>query len=596
MTAPRVLVRHWRRRGMSRLAARHPARIMAAASPQPTVAAVACLAGLLLAVVVVALAGKGWSPSGQDVTTVQRLLVALLLLQLSLSGAVFLVQRTLPRPVHTVVTALWLLPLALTTLMVGGAGTSANESVLFIWGLYGLALTLWVISRFQSEPRALALCYGVPLVLLAVWSAVGPDPQTPRQAGLTAMFVAAAAIVLVPGMLVARGVSDLPRVHRWASGAELWFAGRSGAIAWLVGAKLALLMVYLGFARWRFPEQDFVPGSAAQWAMALAGALFVMVPMRMNRSRTLTVERLGRGAAAVGGVIGGALAFVVTLALGAVTLAGGRVWAALAVVLLFSFAAAAARSATPRVWRRAAMAMIIPVALIVGFLSPSVTQAQPSAPMTLSWLIKGLLVGGSLGLVVVGWLAWRQGELWWGVRAVAFVGVWIVLLWILRRTGTGLAGVDIVLTGMLVAAAVWVRRHPRSRVVPIEVLALCALPVIVIYGPDLVAGGPAAARPMLVVIALAAPGAAALWRHIGLSSGEMSARHTAGLAGLGAMYAMVGACLLVLGTTSTETLSDLAQALLSFLVIPLSVLLIALLEGGRPPAGVSPHAPHTETA
>src|SRR5512132_1197729 len=103
MTAPRVLVRHWRRRGMSRLAARHPARILAAASPQPTVAAVACLAGLLLAVVVVALAGKGWSPSGQDVTRVQRLLVALLLVQLSLSGAVFLVQRTLPRTVHTVV-------------------------------------------------------------------------------------------------------------------------------------------------------------------------------------------------------------------------------------------------------------------------------------------------------------------------------------------------------------------------------------------------------------------------------------------------------------------------------------------------------------
>lgn len=587
-------VRRLRRQGQSQLAARHPTRIRAAASGPVTGAALICLVGLLLAMAVVAFARDGWDLQRENVTTAQRVLVPVLLVQLSLSGAIFLAHRTLPRPVHKVLTGLWLLPLAVTALMVGGAGRSADGRVLFVWGVFGLALTLWVTSHYSREPLALILCYSGPLVLLAVWSAAGSDHEATETAALALTILAAASVAAVPGVLVARAVSDLPRVHRWASDAERWFAGRPVALLWLVGAKSVALMVYLAFVGWRFPELNFVPGNAPQWGMAVAGALFLIVPMRMARSRTLDETRVRLLAATVGVVIGAVLALIVPYLIGWIIWSTGSTVGSLTLVLLFGAAVAASRSATWSPKRRAAAVLLTPFAVLAGFLVPlSDPPVQSSAEVQLRWLaglVAGtiaLLVVGAIALQVAGKLTWRYAELWWVIRAAGFISLWVVLVTLLRKTGIGLAGVDIALTVMLVGASAWITRHPRSRLAALEVLALCALPAIVIYGPDLLAGAPAATQPWFAAAALAVPGATALWHHLGLDGGQMSAKHSAGLAGLGALYGMVGGSILLLGSTYIEAVPLLANTALDYLVLPLSILFIAILEARSPPGGFS---------
>lgn len=586
MPALSVLVRRWGVQGQSMVAARHPKRVWAAASGPATVAAVTCLVGLLLALAVVVVAKSGWEVQRPSATTAQRVLLPILLVQLAVSGALYLVHQSVPRPVHTFMTVLWLLPLGLTALVVGGAGASSHGSVIAAWGLFGLALTLWILAGSLVGTLARTLCYSAPLLLLALWSAAGFSQTATETAAITVVIMAAAAIVAVPGVLVARAVSDIPRVHRWAGDAQQRIAGQPSAVLWLVVAKVVLLLAYLAFARWRFPQQDFVPGSPPQWGMAVVCALFVLLPMRMARSRTMDDVRVGRIARALGVVVATALVLPVCIAIGSVLWARGDVLGPLALVLLLGGAVAASRLPAWRRTPRAAAVLLVPLAALAGFLVPVLDPGgRVAEPFQIAWLVAGLVVGGALALVFAGWLAWRYGELWYVTRAVGFIGLWIVLVTVLKRTGIGLAGVDIALTVMLLAAAAWITRRPRTRLAAIEVLALCALPLIAIYGPDLLAGAPAATRPWLVAAALVAPGGAALWHHLGLDSGAMHAGHTAALAGLAAVYGLVASCILILGTASTEALSDLAEALLSYLVIPLAVLFIAMLEGRDPGDG-----------
>lgn len=586
MSDARILVRHWRRKGASQLVARHPTRIRTAASAPASVAAGGCLAGCLLTLVAALVASQGWDPQQQTVTTAQRVLVPLLLVQLSVSGALFLAQRTLPRAGHTLMMGLWLAPLALTAVLAQGSGRVSERGALFLWGLYGLALALWMVARLGLGGLALTLCLSGPLLLLALWSAAGANPQATSAAALTVTIMAAAAIATVPGVLVARGVADLPRVHRWAGDVERWFAGRATAIFWLVGAKVGLLLAYLAFARWRFSGLSFVPGTAKQWGVAVACAVFLILPMRMARSRTLDVDRVRRVARTLGFIIGAAVAVPVGFAIGSVIVAQGHGWGATVAVGLLAVAVAASRNGRLNRKGWAVAALLPPAAVLGGYLvSDSAGAAATTAVITPTWLAVRLSVGMGLALIMAAWLAWREGELWLGVRVVGFVSLWIALVTLLRWTGTGLAGVDIVLTVMLLATAGWIRRHPRSRIAAIEVLALCGLPVIVIYGPDLTAGAPGSARPWLAAAALAAPGVAALWHHLGLTRAEMSVRHTAGLAGLAALYGMLACAVLILGSSSAQILSVVAEYALTFLAIPLSVLLIAMLEGRKPVQG-----------
>ena len=251
MAELRVLVRHWRLRGTTTLAARHPRRIRTVAATPATAAAAMCLAGLVLTVVVAVTAGPGWGDVAAP-TVATRILVPFVLAQVAIGGALYLSLRTLSPTVHAVVSGLWLIPLVVTAVMAGGAGRGSNDTVLFVWGCIGLAMTLWVIGRFATGVMARFLCHGSPLILLALWSAAGPVPEATGTAGGAGTVFAAAALVVVPGYLVVRGIADLPRVHRWARHAQRWLAG-GARLLWVIGAKVVLLALYLVYAQWHFP-------------------------------------------------------------------------------------------------------------------------------------------------------------------------------------------------------------------------------------------------------------------------------------------------------------------------------------------------------
>jgi hypothetical protein len=544
------------------------------------VGAVVVFVGLLLALTV--LAGTldlaptaGWA--GRPVAVIDRLLPFAGLVVLTYSvvllqpAAVGEVMRT---PVAVPAIALWLV-FAVACVFVSRRVARSTSGLFDVQRTANVALPAVLI-----------------LAMLVGAMAVGRSPDVAASLLMPTLVLAGfAAIAVLPAVSAESAVKGLDAVRNRGERAVRFARRRPWLVAATAVFKLLVIVAVWGVYHLRRPPGEVLGSTVSAWVLASATAVFVIVLFVLDRRFGLAAADHPVVSRTSGLLLGGSLGVLIAVAciVGTLGVVVRQPLPLIGVAVLLTLSAATGGLRN----RRARLATYAVSAVLATFAAILFTRAHSAggsafSPTMLNIPVVGsvLAVGLATGIVCMVVRIRRTRRFTWLVY-IAAVLIWVVILalWPLVAKPMTMMNIDLVLTLFMILAAVLLAFGVQREIDAFEITVTLAATFILIELPLIAAllPYPETLKLSIAAVAVLTPGLAALWAGTKMLAEPSDQR--AGMSRLAVsslLYYLLLALAWAVDMDVPDLMNKLAGVALTFLTVPLVLLLVAAGESAAP--------------
>jgi hypothetical protein len=482
--------------------------------------------------------------------------------------------------------------------------------VVVLWLAFALACVF--VSRrvardasglFDEQRTAKAAVPAVLLLAMVVGAmAVTHSPDVAASLLMPTLVLAAfAAIAVLPAVSAESAVRGLDAVRNRGERAVRFTRRRPWLVAATAVFKLVVIVAVWGVYHFRKPPGAVLGSTVSAWVLASATAVFVLALFVLDRRFGLAAADHPVVSRTSGLLLGGSLGGLIAVAciVGTLGVVVRQPLPLIGVAVLVTLSAATGGLRNRRA-RSATYAVSAVLSILAAILFTRAHSAGGSAfsPTMLNFPVVGsvLAVGLAIGIVCMVVRIRRTRRFTWLVY-VAAVLVWVAILalWPLVAKPMTMMNIDLVLTLFMILAAVLLAFGVQREIDAFEITVTLAATFILIELPLIAAllPYPDTLKLSIAAVAVLTPGFAALWAGTKMLAEPSDQDHPpslrspqrAGMSRLAVsslLYYLLLALVWAVDMDVPDLMNKLAGVALSFLTVPLVLLLVAAGESAAP--------------